>query len=401
MRANSPRSAIRNSRGGEGSCRMWVGMPSAMSTQRTSRSIPQPFAAYHRADELLADPNLDLVSICTPTDSHIDLATRALRAGKHVLVEKPVSLVADQIRRLDAIAKETGKLCMPAMCMRFWPAWAWLKDRIQDRQYGACVSATFQRLASMPRWSGFFADGAKSGGALVDLHIHDADFIYWCFGKPESVSSIGRTGASGAVDHVTSMYRFAKSQAAVHVVAEGGWDHHEGFAFRMRYIAIFEDATAEFDLVARSAATALPQWQIRRCPTSRAVRIRRAGETSHRRDPQQRKVNGRDAHRRCPRRGPARCRIPQHRQRQFGANLLMPLTAESGCFDCFQATGYRLTTLPGGVAERLNAPVLKTGRPARVSWVRIPPPPFFILKARNGAIARVVLPAAHPDPAVA
>ncbi len=151
--------------------------------------------------------------------------------------------------------------------MRFWPAWNWLKARIDDRQFGRCVSATFTRLAAMPRWSGFFADGGKSGGALVDLHIHDSDFVYWCFGKPDSVVSAGRVGSSGAVDHVTTLYRSAKPQAATHVVAEGGWDHHDGFAFRMRYIAIFEDATADFDL------TRDPQLLLCRDGKSQAVSL--------------------------------------------------------------------------------------------------------------------------------
>jgi predicted dehydrogenase len=209
---------------------------------------PAKVHAYERPEELIGDPQLDLVSICTRTDTHIDLATRALRAGKHVLVEKPVSLIAEEIRQLDQVATEAGKICMPAMCMRFWPAWEWLKARIDDGGFGKCLSASFTRLASMPRWSTFFADGKKSGGALVDLHIHDADFVYWCFGKPASVCSTGRVGASGEVDHVTTIYRSAKPQAATSIVAEGGWDHHDGFAFRMRYIAIFEDATADFDL---------------------------------------------------------------------------------------------------------------------------------------------------------
>src|SRR4051794_40129969 len=111
--------------------------------------------AYEHADALLADPEIDLIGICTRTDTHIDLATRALRSGKHVLLEKPVSLRADEIRELDRVAVASKRICMPAMCMRFWTAWAWLKERINDKQFGECVSATFTRLASMPRWSGF------------------------------------------------------------------------------------------------------------------------------------------------------------------------------------------------------------------------------------------------------
>jgi predicted dehydrogenase len=207
---------------------------------------PSRVKAYERADQLIDDPNVDLVSVCTRTDTHVDIATRCLRAGKHVLLEKPVSLRSHEIRKLAQIARESNKLCMPAMCIRFWPQWQWLKQRIDDRSFGRCISATFHRLASMPRWNPFFARGDVSGGALVDLHIHDADFVRWCFGDPQSLSSAGYFGASGAVDHVTTQYHYANGPS--HVVAEGGWDHHDGFGFRMRYVAIFEQATADYDL---------------------------------------------------------------------------------------------------------------------------------------------------------
>jgi predicted dehydrogenase len=137
---------------------------------------------------------------------------------------------------------------MPAMCIRYWPAWRWLRERVVDRSLGLCRSATFQRLAPMPGWStNFFADGAQSGGALIDLHIHDADFVRWCFGDPREVSSAGRTGR-GAIDHVTTIYRYGGDDNPAHVVAEGGWDHHAGFAYRMRYVAVFDEATVDFDI---------------------------------------------------------------------------------------------------------------------------------------------------------
>lgn len=201
---------------------------------------------HETADALINDPDIDLISICTRTDTHVDLAVRAMQAGKHVLVEKPIALKPTDVRKVIDASKATGKLAMPAMCMRFWPGWNWLKDRIADQKYGKCHSAAFQRLASQPNWSPFYSDGARSGGALFDLHIHDADFVQWCFGKPVSVTSAGRVGATGAVDHVTTLYHYDNGPA--HVVAEGGWDHAQGFAFRMRYVAVFEHATADFDL---------------------------------------------------------------------------------------------------------------------------------------------------------
>lgn len=195
-------------------------------------------------DDLLADPAVELVSICTPTDSHAPLAIAALRAGKHVLIEKPVALRAADVQGIADEARRAGRLCMPAMCMRFWPGWDWLRDRVLDRRYGRLLSATFQRLGSPPSWNrGFYGDPARSGGALFDLHIHDADFVRWCFGPPADVHSTGTTA------HITTLYRYDADPAApTHVVAEGGQDFAPGFGFRMRYSAAFEHAAADWDL---------------------------------------------------------------------------------------------------------------------------------------------------------
>jgi predicted dehydrogenase len=111
---------------------------------------------------------------------------------------------------------------------------------VRDGALGAVQSAVFRRLGSRPGWAGFYADAERSGGALFDLHVHDADFVTWCFGAPDSVAS------AGSLDHVTTLYRYAGGPP--HVVAEGGWDHAPGFPFQMRYTVVFEHATADFDL---------------------------------------------------------------------------------------------------------------------------------------------------------
>jgi len=202
---------------------------------------PSQVKGYEDPTELLADPAVQLVSICTPTDSHVDLAIAALEAGKHVLVEKPVALTAAEVRRLAEADARTEPLCMPAMCMRFWPAWRWLAERVREGTYGAVRSAAFQRLGTRPGWGGgFYEDDSRAGGALVDLHIHDADYIRWVFGAPDEVRS------TGSAAHVTTLYRYLDGPA--HVVAEGGWDHSPGAPFKMRYVVVFDEATADFDL---------------------------------------------------------------------------------------------------------------------------------------------------------
>jgi len=202
---------------------------------------PERTATYTDPAALLADPSVGMVSICTYTDTHVPLALAALAAGKHVLVEKPVAVTAAEARRLADAAARASVLCMPALCMRFWPGWPWVRDRIRDGAFGAVRSATFTRLVGPPRWGlDFYRNPERSGGALCDLHIHDADFIHWCFGRPAAVST------TGTLDHLSTHYLFADGPA--HVTAEGGWDLARAAGFRMRYTVIFEHATADFDM---------------------------------------------------------------------------------------------------------------------------------------------------------
>jgi predicted dehydrogenase len=198
------------------------------------------FSPYTNPGQVFADPRVEAVSICTPTDTHVALASEALAAGKHVLLEKPVAISSDAVLSLVGKAKLHRKVVMPAMCMRFWPGWTWLRQTILGGHYGALRGITFQRLASPPSWNAdFYKNAAKTGGALFDLHIHDADIVYWLFGMPRGVHS------TGTIDHVTTMYEY---DGGVRVTAEGGWDHAPGFPFRMRYTAVFEQATADFDI---------------------------------------------------------------------------------------------------------------------------------------------------------
>jgi predicted dehydrogenase len=201
---------------------------------------PSSVRTFTCIDDILADPGIDLIDVCTPTDTHVDIAVAALNHGKHVLVEKPVALTTEPIRRLKAAAEASGKLCMPAMCMRFWPAWAWLKAAIADGRFGALRALNFQRIGAMPTWSAFFMDPARSGGAGVDLHIHDCDFAHHCVGRPAAVTSAGH------VNHLTTIYHYDE-RPTLHVTAQGGW-LTPPTAFRMRYLAEFEHATADFDI---------------------------------------------------------------------------------------------------------------------------------------------------------
>ena len=200
---------------------------------------------YRDLDAMFADESIDVINICTPTHTHLELTTAALRAGRNVLCEKPMARVSGQAREMVEAAKQSGKILMPAMCLRFWPGWDWARTAIASGRYGKVLSARFTRLAEPPAWGQQnFLDGAKSGGALLDLHIHDMDFAQACFGRPKSVFAQGYTKLSGAIDHAVAQLHYANGPI-VHV--EGGWTLAPGAGFRMSYLLNFENATADYD----------------------------------------------------------------------------------------------------------------------------------------------------------
>jgi predicted dehydrogenase len=191
---------------------------------------------------LLAMPEVDAVDVCLPTPLHEKVYSAAIRSGKHVLCEKPFARTLAEAKRIAGVSSTAKGFVMPAMCVRFWPAYAWLKRAVVENRFGAVRSATFRRVASAP--PGWYRDGARSGGAILDLHVHDTDFVCYLFGKPQSVFSSGYAQVSSEIDHVTTQYRFKE---VPHVVAEGGWAMAEGFGFNMAFTVNFEKATLDFD----------------------------------------------------------------------------------------------------------------------------------------------------------
>jgi predicted dehydrogenase len=173
----------------------------------------------------------------------MDQAIAALRAGKHVLCEKPMARTSAEAREILEAEKASGKFLMPAMCMRFWPGWSWLKEAVNKQQFGKVLGARFRRVTAMPTWSKQGTYGADLGGALYDLHIHDTDFVQFLFGRPASVFSSGVIGADGSVDHVSTQYNYPGGPA---VHAEGNWLIAAGF--EMSYSIYCENATIDFDL---------------------------------------------------------------------------------------------------------------------------------------------------------
>lgn len=215
-----------------------------LSTSDTLKLDMTQTKATKDLNELLSDPAIDVVDLCVPTLAHPKLAVMSLQAGKHVVCEKPLARTSAHAREIVEAAKVARGYFMPAHCIRFWPEWLWVKKAMESGVYGKVLAARIRRVSEPPGWSREFMDGARSGGALLDLHIHDTDFVQFCFGRPRAVCSTGFSALSGAIDHVSTIYQYA---SGVSVTAEGGWAMNAGHGFNMAYTFIFERATVDYD----------------------------------------------------------------------------------------------------------------------------------------------------------
>jgi predicted dehydrogenase len=200
---------------------------------------------YASFDAMLADPNLDLIDICTVTDQHADMACQAMQAGKHVLVEKAIALTTHDADRMLAVAQKTGKLLMVAHVLPFFSEFAFAADTVRSGQYGKLLGAHFKRLISKPDWSADIGNANATGGPAVDLHIHDTHFVGLLCGVPKSVFATGVVDPSGAVNYLTTQYLFGSGGPSV--TCSSGAISMSGRPFVHGYEIYLERATLVYD----------------------------------------------------------------------------------------------------------------------------------------------------------
>ncbi len=171
---------------------------------------------YRRWRELVQDSVLDIVDICLPTDLHAEVSIAALEAGKHVLCEKPMALTSADCDRMIAAAQNNNRILMIAQVLRFWPEYVALKDFVAERKFGAVRSAMFFRQCGLPDWSKWLPISERSGGAVIDLLVHDIDQVISLFGMPQWVSA----KQLGDVDGISATLYYPGGRE---VRVQGGW----------------------------------------------------------------------------------------------------------------------------------------------------------------------------------
>lgn len=148
-------------------------------------------------DEVLGASDVDVVYIATPFATHVELVRRALEAGKHVLVEKPIAMRADDVRELFRLARRQRRFLMEAMWMKFNPAFRLLRDEIRSGRIGEPRAVRAGFGVPLPEDGGSHWDPARSGGALFDKGIYPVTLAHAVLGPPDTVTAVGRIRADG------------------------------------------------------------------------------------------------------------------------------------------------------------------------------------------------------------
>ena len=208
------------------------------------------FSKYHLYtdfDEMIANEELDYVDMPLPTFLHCHYAVRAMEKGLNVLCEKPMALNPEQCNQMIQTAERTGKKLMIAQCLRFWPAYRIAKAYVDNGEFGKPVFGRFYRGGSTPAWSyqDWLRDESRSGGVLLDQHVHDVDTINYFFGMPDAVSTISHNYHLGAgTDAVSTHYRYENMV----ITAEDDWSQNgDGVNFKMTFLLNFERGSVEYD----------------------------------------------------------------------------------------------------------------------------------------------------------
>jgi predicted dehydrogenase len=218
-----------------------------LSAVVSRRASPASVKHYTALEDALADPEIDAVDLCLPTDMHESATIQALRSGKHVLVEKPMALSVESCHRMIAEAERAGRILMVAHVLRFFPAYRALEHAIDHRGLGSIRFASFRRRCAQPGWSDWITDKSRSGGGAFDLLIHDVDMALRLFGPPSAISATGYENALGAVDVISARLFYEGFVVEI----SGGWMFPGAFPFAMEFTVLGDYGVLEFNSESR------------------------------------------------------------------------------------------------------------------------------------------------------
>lgn len=234
-------------------------VPEANLKAVASRSLQkaEAFATEWEADtcygsyqELLADPEVDVIYIATPHTLHCEQTIMALEAGKHVLCEKPLGINGEEVERMLTAAEKAGVFLMEALWSRFNPALRAAVEKIKSGELGApkYLKADFAFPALHRDPDGRLLNPALAGGSLLDIGIYPVFLAYWVLGTPERFEAIAHFHETGIEKQIGMVFSYpdaiamlysglsSKSEMKVEISCESGnlyihprWHETDGF----------------------------------------------------------------------------------------------------------------------------------------------------------------------------
>jgi UDP-N-acetylglucosamine 3-dehydrogenase len=186
--------------------------------------------AYSSYEDLIAAEDVDVVDVCLPTAYHRDLALEAARAGKHLILEKPIARNLEDAEAIIGAFDGDSQRLFVGHVVRFFPEYARIQAMIEAGDLGTVgVARTSRRSPFLTGWNDWYADWRMSGGVLLDLVIHDFDFLRWSLGEVERVYARGVLGREyNRLDYALVTLRF-EGGAIAHI--EGQWGYPGPFNY--------------------------------------------------------------------------------------------------------------------------------------------------------------------------
>ncbi|MBS6194429.1 MAG: Gfo/Idh/MocA family oxidoreductase [Clostridiales bacterium] len=199
---------------------------------------------YEYGMDLIEQEELDIVHICLPSYLHVSHAVAAMEKGINVFVEKPVCLTQEDADRILEAEKRTGVKAMVGQVVRSFDEYRYLKEVYETGKYGKLKSIVMQRISGDVRWGfdDWFHDEKRSGSVVLDLHVHDLDFLRYMLGEPDNFDVRATAFDSGMINQIITTYEFGNVFATV----EGIWDVSPALKFEASFRACFEEATVVF-----------------------------------------------------------------------------------------------------------------------------------------------------------
>nr|WP_275580694.1 Gfo/Idh/MocA family oxidoreductase [Aquibacillus albus] len=200
--------------------------------------------AFHTYEEAVKELDaIDAVSICLPTPLHKEYVKKVADNGSHVICEKPLARSLSDARDMISYCKEKGVKLFAGHVVRFFPEYVQAKQLIAENKIGNPAVVRTTRGGGFPNASNdWYANFNNSGGLILDMVIHDFDYLRWCFGEVDRVyakSSRGRVYVK--VEYALVTLRF-KSGVIAHV--EGTWAHQN---FTTKFEFAGRDGIIEYD----------------------------------------------------------------------------------------------------------------------------------------------------------